>query len=38
MLKIHVYVKKSKNIDYSQTIGDVYENLEDCNPTKKGEC
>ena len=25
-------------IDYSQTIGDVYENLEDCNPTKKGEC
>ena len=22
-------------IDYSQTIDDVYENLEDCNPTKK---
>ena len=21
--------------DYSQTIDDVYENLEDCNPTKK---
>ena len=22
-------------IDYSQTIDDAYENLEDCNPTKK---
>ena len=22
-------------IDYSQTINDVYENLKDCNPTKK---
>ena len=31
--------KKLRNpkafIDYSQTIDDVYENLEDCNPTKK---
>ena len=25
-------------IDYSQTIDDVYENLEDYNSTKKGEC
>ena len=34
-----VGIKKSKNpktfIDYSQTINDVYENLEDNNPTKK---
>ena len=34
-----VGIKKSKNpkalIDYSQTIDDVYENFEDCNPTKK---
>ena len=29
-------IKKSKTIiDYSQTIDDVYENLEDYNPTKK---
>ena len=25
-------------IDYSQTIDDFFENLEDYNPTKKGEC
>ena len=25
-------------IDYSQTTDDVYENLEDYNPTKKREC
>ena len=25
-------------IDYSQTIDEVYENLEDYNPSKKGEC
>ena len=34
-----VEIKKLKNqeafIDYSQTIGDVYENLEDYNSTKK---
>ena len=29
-------LKNSKTcIDYSQTINDVYENLKDCNPTKK---
>ena len=32
-------IKNLKNlivfIDYSQTIDDVYENLDDCNPTKK---
>ena len=32
-------IKKLKNpkafFDYSQKIDDVYENLEDCNPTKK---
>ena len=35
----NVGIKKLKNpkvfIDYSQTIDDVYENLEDYNPTKK---
>ena len=35
-----VGIKKLKNlkafIDYSQKIGDVYENLEDKNPTRKG--
>ena len=34
-----VGIKNLKNpkafIDYSHTIDDVYENLEDCNPTKK---
>ena len=25
-------------IDCSQTIDDIYENAEACNPTKKGEC
>ena len=34
-----VEIKKLKSpkavIDYSQTINDVYENLKDCNPTKK---
>ena len=25
-------------IDYSQTIDEVYESLEDYNPSKKGEC
>ena len=34
-----VGIKKLKNpkafIDYSQTIDDVYENLDDYNPTKK---
>ena len=33
--------KKLKNpdtfIDYSQTIYDIYENLEECNPTNKKE-
>ena len=33
---------KKKNpkafINYSETLDDVYENLEDYNPTKKGEC
>ena len=37
-----VAIKTLKNgkafIDYSQTIDNVYENLEDYNPTKKGEC
>ena len=37
-----VAIKTLKNgiafIDYSQTIDDVCENLEDYNPTKKGEC
>ena len=37
--KDNVGIKKLKNqkafIDYSQTIADVYENLEDYNPTKK---
>ena len=35
-----VGIKKLENlkafIDYSQKIGDVYENLEDKNPTRKG--
>ena len=34
-----VGIKKLKNpkafIDYSETVDDVYENLEDCNPTKE---
>ena len=34
-----VGIKKKKNpkafTDYSQTIGDVYQNLENCDPTKK---
>ena len=34
-----VGIKKLKNpkafSDYSETVDDVYENLEDCNPTKK---
>ena len=34
-------IKSLKNpkafIDYSQTIDDAHENLEDYNPTKKGE-
>ena len=33
-------IENSKNLkkffDYSQTIDDVYENLEDCNSKKKG--
>ena len=36
---MEVRIKKLKHpqafIDYSQTIDDVYENLEDYNPTKK---
>ena len=38
-LLMEVRIKKLKHpqafIDYSQTIDDVYENLEDYNPTKK---
>ena len=37
-----VGIKQTKNpnvfIDYSQTIDDVYENLEDYNPTRKEKC
>ena len=37
MIKVHVKYEKNQQtfIDYSQTINDVYENLEDYNPTKK---
>ena len=33
--KYELKIKKSKSIHYSQKIDDVYENLEDYNPTKK---
>ena len=32
---IHILKTPKAFIDYSQTIDDVYENLEDYNPTKK---
>ena len=35
--KLKNYEKPNACIDYSQTIDDVYENLEDCNPIKKGK-
>ena len=37
-VRIEILKNSKKFVDYSQTIDDDYENLENYNPARKGEC